>query len=145
MNTKRFGFAGVLAAFALAVSTLVAPSANAATEIVVWADESRGPNLAKVIAAKGDWVSGYTVKVVTFSSFDALKDAFDKATDASGPDIVVGGNDWVPTGAKSGKLAPLTLTAAVKARQAVRSSCRYQQRCNDLQHKACFICTKDFR
>ena len=116
MNKKRFGFAGVIAAAALAVSTLVAPSASAATEIVVWADETRGPNLAKVIAAKGDWVSGYTVKVVTFSSFDALKDAFDKATDASGPDIVVGGNDWVPTGAKSGKLAPLVLTAAVKAR-----------------------------
>ena len=116
MNKKRFGFAGVIAAAALAVSTLVAPSASAATEIVVWADETRGPNLAKVIAAKGDWVSGYTVKVVTFSSFDALKEAFDKATDASGPDIVVGGNDWVPTGAKSGKLAPLVLTAAVKAR-----------------------------
>jgi hypothetical protein len=29
MNTKRFGFAGVLAAFALAVSTLVAPSVQA--------------------------------------------------------------------------------------------------------------------
>ena len=116
MNTKRFGFAGILAAFALAVSTLVAPSANAATEIVVWADESRGPNLAKVIAAKGDWVTGYTVKVVSFSSFDALKEALDKATDASGPDIVVGANDWVPTAAKSGKLAPITLTAAVKAR-----------------------------
>jgi len=116
MNTKRFGFAGVIAAFALAVSTLVAPSASANTQIVVWADESRGPNLAKVIAAKGDWVPGFTVKVVTFSSFDALKDAFDKATDASGPDIVVGGNDWVPTGAKSGKLAPLTLTSAVRAR-----------------------------
>ncbi|MSY01976.1 MAG: hypothetical protein F2720_06595, partial [Actinobacteria bacterium] len=56
MNTKRFGFAGVFAAAALAVSTLVAPSASAATEIVVWADESRGPNLTKVIAAKGDWV-----------------------------------------------------------------------------------------
>jgi len=116
MNKKRFGFAGVTAAFALAVSTLVVPTANAADQIVVWADESRGPNLAKVIAAKGDWVSGYTVKVVTFSSFDALKDAFDKATDASGPDIVVGGNDWVPTGAKSGKLAPVSLTASVKAR-----------------------------
>ena len=117
MNTKRFGFAGVFAAFALAFSTLVAPSASAAsTEIVVWADESRGPNLTKVIAAKGDWVPGYTVKIVTFSSFDALKAAFDIATDASGPDIVVGGNDWVPTGAKSGKLAPIVLTAAVKAR-----------------------------
>ena len=116
MNKKTLGFTGVLAGIALAVSTFVVPSASAASEIVVWADESRGPNLTKVIAAKGDWVPGYTVKIVTFSSFDALKDAFDKATDASGPDIVVGANDWVPTGAKSGKLAPITLTAAVKSR-----------------------------
>jgi len=116
MNRKRFGFSALVAAFALAVSTLVAPSASAATEIVVWADENRGPDLTKVMAAKGDWVPGFTVKVVTFSSFDALKEAFDKATDASGPDIVVGANDWVPTGAKSGKLAPVALTAAVKAR-----------------------------
>ena len=42
MNKKQFGFAGVVASFALAVSTLVAPSANAANEIVVWADENRG-------------------------------------------------------------------------------------------------------
>jgi arabinogalactan oligomer/maltooligosaccharide transport system substrate-binding protein len=116
MNKKSLGFTGVLAALALTVSTFVAPSASAASEIVVWADESRGPNLTKVIAAKGDWVPGYTIKIVTFSSFDALKDAFDKATDQSGPDIVVGANDWVPTGAKSGKLAPLTLTDSVKAR-----------------------------
>lgn len=116
MNIKRFGFAGVFAATALSVSTLVAPTASAATELVVWADENRGPNLTKVIAAKGDWVPGYTIKVVTFSSFDALKDAFDKATDASGPDVVVAANDWVPSGAKSGKLAPLVLTSSVKAR-----------------------------
>ena len=116
MNRKRFGFAGVIAAFALAVSTLVAPTASANTQIVVWADENRGPDLTKVIAAKGDWVPGFTVKVVTFSSFDALKEAFDKATDATGPDIVVGANDWVPVGAKSGKLAPIALTAAVRAR-----------------------------
>jgi arabinogalactan oligomer/maltooligosaccharide transport system substrate-binding protein len=116
MNKKSLGFTGVLAGIALAVSSFVVPSANAASEIVVWADESRGPNLTKVIAAKGDWVPGYTVKVVTFSSFDALKEAFDKATDATGPDIVVGANDWVPTGAKSGKLSPITLSAAVKAR-----------------------------
>ncbi len=116
MNIKRFGFAGVIAATALSVSTLVAPIASAATELVVWADENRGPNLTKVIAAKGDWVPGYTIKVVTFSSFDALKDAFDKATDASGPDVVVAANDWVPSGAKSGKLAPLVLTSSVKAR-----------------------------
>ena len=116
MNKKSLGFTGVLAGFALAISSFVVPSASAASEIVVWADESRGPNLTKVIAAKGDWVPGYTVKIVTFSSFDALKDAFDKATDATGPDVVVGANDWVPTGAKSGKLAPITLTASVKSR-----------------------------
>jgi arabinogalactan oligomer/maltooligosaccharide transport system substrate-binding protein len=116
MNKKSLGFAGALATFAMALSSFVAPAASAASEIVVWADESRGPNLTKVIAAKGDWVPGYTVKVVTFSSFDALKEAFDKATDATGPDIVVGANDWVPTGAKSGKLSPITLSAAVKAR-----------------------------
>jgi maltose-binding protein MalE len=115
MNKKQFGFAGVVASFALAVSTLVAPSAHAANEIVVWADENRGANLKKVLAVKADWVPGYTVKVVAFSTFDALKEAFDKATDATGPDIIVAANDWVPAGAKSGKLAPITLTAAVKA------------------------------
>ena len=116
MNKKHFGFAGVVTSIAIAVSGLVVPSANAADEIVVWADETRGPNLKKVFAAKGDWVPGYTVKVVAYSNFDALKEAIDKATDASGPDIVVGANSWVPALAKNGKLAPLTLTAAVKAR-----------------------------
>ena len=116
MNKKHFGFTGVVASLAIAVSALVAPSANAADEIVVWADESRGANLKKVLAVKADWVPGYTVKIVSFSNFDALKEAIDKATDASGPDIVVGANDWVPTLAKNGKLAPLTVTAAVRAR-----------------------------
>jgi arabinogalactan oligomer/maltooligosaccharide transport system substrate-binding protein len=116
MTKKRYGVAGVIAAAALAVSTLVAPSAYANNEIVVWADESRGKNLEDVLKVKGDWVSGYKITVKAFSNFDALKDAFDKATDASGPDIVMGANDWVPTGAKSGKLAPITLTASQKAR-----------------------------
>lgn len=42
MTKKRYGVAGVLAAAALAVSSLVAPSAYANNEIVVWADETRG-------------------------------------------------------------------------------------------------------
>lgn len=105
----------VTAALAFSATGLAITPAHAANEIVVWADETRGPNLASVIKAKGDWVPGYTVKIVTYSSFDALKDAFDKATGTTGPDIVVGGNDWVPTAAKSGKLAPITLTAAQKS------------------------------
>jgi len=107
------GFA-VAAAVAVAAGLAVAP-AQAANEIIVWADETRGPNLTKAIATKGDWVPGYTIKVVTYSSFDALKDAFDKASGTTGPDIVVAANDWVPTAAKSGKLAPVTLTASQKA------------------------------
>jgi len=116
MTKKRLGAFGVIAAAAIAISGLVVPSANANNTIVVWADGDRGPNLEKVLKEKGDWVSGYTITVKSFSNFDALKDAFDKATDASGPDIVMGANDWVPTGAKSGKLAPITLTASQKAR-----------------------------
>jgi arabinogalactan oligomer / maltooligosaccharide transport system substrate-binding protein len=116
MTKKRLGVVGVIAAATMAFSALVVPSAYANNEIVVWADGDRGPNLVKVLAEKGDWVSGYKITVKSFSNFDALKEAFDKATDASGPDIVMGANDWVPTGAKSGKLAPVTLTAAQKAR-----------------------------
>ena len=116
MNKKRLGFASVLASAALAVSTLLVPSAHAANPtIIVWADETRGPHLTSLIAAKGDWVPGYTIKIVTFSSYSALGDALDKATGTSGPDIFVGGNDWVVASAKSGKLAPVTLTASQKA------------------------------
>ncbi len=112
---KNLGIVGSLAAVAVAVSTLGAPAAQAASTVTVWADETRGPNLQKVIDAKSDWVAGTTIKIVSFSSFDALKTAVDNATDQTGPDIVVGANDWVPTAAKSGKLAPVTLSAATKA------------------------------
>jgi arabinogalactan oligomer/maltooligosaccharide transport system substrate-binding protein len=64
---------------------------------------------------KSDWVKGYEIKIVTWSSFDALKTALDAATEKSGPDIVMGPNDWVATGAKNGKLAPVTLTAKTKS------------------------------
>ena len=101
---------------ALVAGLNTVPAQAADKELVVWADETRGPNLTKVFAAKGDWVSGYKITVRSFSSFDALKEAVDKATDLTGPDIIVGANDWVPTGAKNGKLAPITLPASVRAR-----------------------------
>ena len=115
MNRKRQGVLGVFTTAVLALSVALVPTAHAANEIVVWADETRGPHLTSVFAAKGDWVPGYTIKVVTFSSYSALGDALDKATGTSGPDIFVGGNDWVVASAKSGKLAPVTLTASQKA------------------------------
>jgi len=116
MQKNRFkkGFVAAVV-LALGASALAVPAKAADKEILVWADETRGPNFVKTLAAKSDWVSGYTIKIRTFSSFDALKAAVDAATDLTGPDIIVGANDWVATGAKNGKLAPLTLTAAQKA------------------------------
>ena len=115
MKNKLFrGF--VLAAAASFAASLTIVPAHADKEIVVWADETRGPNLTQVFKKKGDWVPGATIKVVTFSSYDALKDALDKASGTTGPDVFVAGNDWVPALAKSGKLAPVVLTAEQRSR-----------------------------
>ena len=109
-------FKGFVVAAALALSGGVVTPVHANNEIVVWADETGGPNIRTALATKSSWVSGYTVTVRAFANFDALKEAIDKATATTGPDIVVGANDWVPTLAKNGKLAPLTLTASQRAR-----------------------------
>jgi arabinogalactan oligomer/maltooligosaccharide transport system substrate-binding protein len=112
-NKLLKGFA-LVATMSFAASLTIVP-AKAASEILIWADETRGPNLEKVFKKKSDWVAGSTIKVVSFSSYDALKDALDKASGTSGPDIFVAGNDWVPALAKSGKLAPIVLTAQQRA------------------------------
>ncbi|MTA80231.1 MAG: hypothetical protein F2954_02705, partial [Actinobacteria bacterium] len=84
---------------AFAAGLTIVP-AQAASEILIWADETRGPNLVKVFAKNSDWVPGSTIKVVSFSSYDALKAALDNASGTTGPDIFVAGNDWVPALAK---------------------------------------------
>ncbi len=118
MNIKRI--LGASVALGVAASTLLGALPASANDkvITVWADESRGPNLEKTLGtvasqAGGEWVAGYKVKVVTFSSFDALKTAVDNVT-KDGPDIIVGANDWVATGAANGKLAPYVPSAAVR-------------------------------
>jgi arabinogalactan oligomer/maltooligosaccharide transport system substrate-binding protein len=115
MKQKFFKGFAVAAAVALGASLSVAP-AHANKNIVVWADETRGPNLKKTLDIKDNWVPGYTITIKSFANFDALKEAIDKATATTGPDIVVGANDWVAALAKNGKLAPLTLTASQRAR-----------------------------
>lgn len=119
MNIKRI--LGASVALGVAASTLLGALPASANDkvVTVWADETRGPNLEKTLGtvaaqAGGEWVAGYKVKVVTFSSFDALKTAVDNVT-KDGPDIIVGGNDWVATGAANGKLAPYVPSAAVRS------------------------------
>ncbi len=118
MNKKR---AAMLAVFAVALGGVALTPAHAATKtLTVWADETRGPHLIELFGAvedqdAGDFVDGYVIDVKTQTNFDALKAALDNATSASGPDIVLGPNDWVASGVKNGKLAALTLPAAIKA------------------------------
>ena len=112
---KRLSVVSFAAAAAVALAGFAAVPAHAAGgEIVIWADSTRGPNLQKLMSQKNDWVAGYSFKIVSYSSFDALKAAFDNATEKSGPDIILAANDWVPTAAKAGKLAPVTLTPKIK-------------------------------
>lgn len=106
---------GLIASAVVALTAGLLTPAHAATTVLIWADETRGPNLVKTLKDKSDWVSGVEIEVKSFSNFDALKAAIDAATATSGPDIVVGANDWVPTLAKNGKLAPITLTATQRA------------------------------
>ncbi len=118
MKSKKI--VGLAVSLGLAASTLLGalPASAEDKVITVWADGQRGPNLVKTLGSVesqkgGEWVAGYKVKVVSFSSFDALKAAVDNVT-KDGPDIIVGANDWVPTLAGNGKLAAYTPSASIR-------------------------------
>jgi arabinogalactan oligomer/maltooligosaccharide transport system substrate-binding protein len=119
MKSKKI--VGLAAALGLALSafTGAAPAQAEDKIITVWADETRGANLTSVLGtvakqSGGEWVDGYKIKVVAYSSFDALKAAVDAVT-KDGPDIIVGANDWVSTGAANGKLAAFTPSASLRS------------------------------
>jgi arabinogalactan oligomer / maltooligosaccharide transport system substrate-binding protein len=115
MNKKRFGVVGVIAAAALAVSALAVPSAFAAKKpIVIWADETRGPALLKLVKDMEKTVPGYKVDVKSFASYDALNAAWDKATVATGPDIVLRDGALAFSGAKSGRIQSLVISSATR-------------------------------
>jgi maltose-binding protein MalE len=88
--------------------------AHAAKTITVWADEQRGPQLKSLIDGNTTIAPGYVVKVKFFSALSALQSAWDKATAASGPDVITGPASFALS-AKSGKLLPLTYSATNKA------------------------------
>jgi arabinogalactan oligomer/maltooligosaccharide transport system substrate-binding protein len=116
MNKKRFGVVGVIAAAALAVSALAVPSAFAAKKtIVIWADDTRGPALEKIVKDMEKTVPGYTVSVKSYASYDALNAAWDKATAATGPDIVLRDGGLAISGAKSGRISSLVVPSATRS------------------------------
>ena len=116
MNKKRIGVVGVIAAAALAVSALAVPSAFAAKKsIIIWADDTRGPALVKIVKDMEKAVPGYTVDVKAYASYDALGAAWDKATAATGPDIILRDGALAISGAKSGKIQSLVVPSSTKA------------------------------
>jgi arabinogalactan oligomer / maltooligosaccharide transport system substrate-binding protein len=121
-SKKRVVGAALAIALGLSGALTSAPAFAEDKIITVWADETRGPNLIRALGGDvaqqkaGQWVDGYKVKVVSYSNFAALKTAIENATEKTGPDIVVGANDWVPDLAKNGTLAPVgTLPASLRA------------------------------
>lgn len=114
MSVRKGRVAAITAAAALGVSMLLAPSASAATKtITIWADEQRGPQLKMLVDGNKSIVPGYTVRVKIFTALTALQGAWDKASAASGPDILTGPASMASAGGKSGKLVSLTYPKAV--------------------------------
>ena len=114
MSVRKSRVAAIAAAAALGVSVLLAPSATAATKtITIWADEQRGPQLSQFLDGNSKLVPGYTIKIKIFTALTALQGAWDKASAASGPDILTGPASMASAGGKSGKLAALTYPKAV--------------------------------
>jgi maltose/maltodextrin transport system substrate-binding protein len=117
MLGNKFAKATAAAAgLALTAGLVVAPASAATKEIVIWADDTRGKNLTALFAVNKNAAPGYKITVKAYSTFDALKEALDKSTAASGPDIIYGASDWTAANVKNGKFAPVTVTAAFKAR-----------------------------
>ena len=115
MNKKRLGALSLVAVAALAVSAMVVPSASAAKKsIIIWADDTRGPALLKIVKQMEATVPGYKVDVKAFASYDALGAAWDKATAATGPDIILRDGALAISGAKSGRIQSLIVSPAVR-------------------------------
>ena len=114
MANRKGRVAAAAAATVLGVSVLLAPSASAATKtITIWADEQRGPQLSQFLNNNKTLVPGYTIKIKIFTALTALQSAWDKASAASGPDILTGPASMAAAGGKSGKLAALVYPKAV--------------------------------
>ena len=116
MIKKRIGVVGAIAAAALAVSVMTVPTAFAAKKsIIIWADDTRGPALEKIVKQMEATVPGYKVEVKSFASYDALGTAWDKATAATGPDIILRDGSLAITGSKSGRIQSLIISSATRA------------------------------
>lgn len=109
--SKRVAAATMAAALLAGISA--APAQAATKTITVWADEQRGPQLLALIGNNTTIAKGYKIKIKFFANLTALQSAWAKASAATAPDILTGPASFT-LAAKSGKLAPIVYTAAMK-------------------------------
>lgn len=116
MKLRSRGLKAVAAIFAAGalVGAGLAPAHAAPKQIVVWADEQRGPQLKALIDGNTTIAPGYVIKVRFFASLTALQSAWDKATAAGGPDVLTGPASFT-SGAKSGRIVPLLYPKNIQA------------------------------
>ena len=118
---KKKSLFGALVSAALVASFALVPSAQAASKtIVVWADDQRGPDLKKFLEGNTTIAPGYVIKISTYSNYDALDAAWQKASAASGPDIMFNPVGDALKYARSGKVLPLFLP--VEARRNISNT-----------------------
>ena len=113
MRKKSIAAAAMFAASALLLSGIGAAPAHAADVVVVWADDTRGPQLKTFLDKKT--YGGKKLEITTFASKTALDTALLAATASNGPDIVFAPVGEAVLAAKSGKAAPFVLSASSKA------------------------------
>lgn len=104
LSRKRI--AAVVGAVAVAASSLIAaPAANAATAVVVWADDNKAPKVKPFFAD----LAAKTGIAITVVQKPKLKDDLLTVQDADAPDIVIGAHDWIGGLRADNKITSVTL------------------------------------
>lgn len=114
MKKLRLGVAAVVTGAVASTLLIGAPAQAADRTLIIWADDQRGPALKKFIESPGSALKGYTIKVTTYASYDALDSAWKKSSAASGPDIMFHPVGDAITAAKSGRALPFVLGSDAK-------------------------------
>ena len=104
--------AAVLATAAVLGANMPAMAAD--QTIKVWLDNERGRTLSPVFDGNTTVAPGYKLEVTTFASRDAMLAAWDKATAASGPDVMFDAVSTITAAGKNGKALPIVLSATNK-------------------------------
>ncbi|MFM6939165.1 MAG: hypothetical protein ACKOUD_00870 [Rhodoluna sp.] len=128
MKIRNRGIVAAVAAASL-LTMGVAPAMAADTKTInIWMDDQRGAQLSPVWDGSTTIAPGYTIKITTFASRDAMVSAWDKATAAAGPDMMFDASSSTTDAAKNGKALPIVLTATQKAElpAAALGSLKYQ-------------------